>query len=88
MCVLPQTICWGPLEVQQTCGVISVDESVRFDELRFPHKITDSLAEAPEDTSLLIAQAMHLKATYDTIYRHLQANVSQPDAIHVAVHGP
>ena len=88
MCALPQTTCWGFPEVQQTYGVISVDKGVRFDELRFPHKITDSLAEAPEDTSLLIAQAVHLKATYDTIYRHLQANVSQPDAIHVAVHGP
>ena len=88
MCALPQTTCWGFPEVQQTYGVISVDKGVRFDELRFPHKITDSLAEAPEDTCLLIAQAMHLKATYDTIYRHLQANVSQPDAIHVAVHGP
>ena len=63
MCALPQTICWGPLEVQQTCGVISVDESVRFDELRFPHKIAGSLPEAPEDTCLLITRAMHLKAT-------------------------
>ena len=69
MCAHPQTICWGPLEVQQTCGVISVVEGVRFDELRFPHKITGNLAEVPEDTCLLITQAMHLKATYDTIYR-------------------
>ena len=30
-----QTICWGSLEVQQTCGVIFVDEGVYFDELRF-----------------------------------------------------
>ena len=80
-----QTICWGSLEVQQTCGVISVDEGVRFDELRFPYKIAGSLPEAPEDTCLLITQAMHLKATYDI---QAWANVSQPDAIHVAVHGP
>ena len=50
MCALPQTICWGPLEVQQTCGVISVDEGVHFDELRFPYKIAGSLPEAPKDT--------------------------------------
>ena len=72
MCALPQTICWGSVEVQQTCGVISVDEGVRFDELRFPYKIAGSLPEAPEDTCLLIAQAMHLTATHDTVYRHGQ----------------
>ena len=72
MCALPQTICWGSVEVQQTCGVISVDEGVRFDELRFPYKIVGSPPEAPEDMYLLIAQAMHLKATYDTVYRHGQ----------------
>ena len=72
MCALPQTTCWGFLEVQQTCGVISVDEGVRFDELRFPYQIAGSLPEAPEDTCLLIAQTIHLKATYDTIYRHGQ----------------
>ena len=72
MCALPQTICWGPLEVQQTCGVISVNEGVRFDELRFPYKIVGSPPEAPEDTCLLITQTMHLKATHDTVYRHGQ----------------
>ena len=61
MCAHLQTICWGSLEVQQTCGVISVDEGVRFDELRY--RIAGSLPEAPEDTYLLITQAMHLKAT-------------------------
>ena len=59
----PQTVCCGPLEVPQTCRVISVDEGVRFDELRFPYQIAGSLPEAPEDTYLLITQAMHLKAT-------------------------
>ena len=71
MCAHLQTVCCGSLEVQQTCGVISVDEGVRFDELRFSqmYKIAWSLPEAPEDIFLLITQAMHLKATYDTIYR-------------------
>ena len=72
MCALPQTICWGPLDVQQTFGVISVNEGVRFDELRFPYKIVGSPPEAPEDTCLLITQAMRLKATHDTVYRHGQ----------------
>ena len=72
MCALLQTICWGSLEVQQTCRVISVDKGVRFDELRFPYKIVGSPPEAPEDTYLVIAQAMHLKATHDTVYRHGQ----------------
>ena len=72
MCALLQTICWGPLEVHQTCGVISVDEGVHFDALRFPYKIVGSPPEAPEHTYLLIAQAKHLKATHDTIYRHGQ----------------
>ena len=63
MCAHLQTICWGSLEVQQTCGVISVDEGVHFDELRFPRKIAGSLPEAPEDTYLLITQATYLKAT-------------------------
>ena len=88
MCALPQTTCWGFPEVQQTYGVISVDKGVHFEQLRFPYKIAGSLPEAPENTRLLITQATHQKATYDTIYRHLQANVSQPDAIHVAIHGP
>ena len=71
MCAHLQTIWQGSLEVQQTCGVISVDEGVCFDELRFSqmYKIARSLPEAPEDTLLLITQAVHLKATYDTIYR-------------------
>ena len=63
MCAHLQTICWGSLEVQQTCGVISVDQGVHFDEQRFLYKIAGSLPEAPEDTCLLITQAMPLKAT-------------------------
>ena len=63
MCAHLQTIWQGSLEVQQTCGVISVDEGVCFDDLRFPYKIAGSLPEAPENTCLLITQAMHLKAT-------------------------
>ena len=40
MCTHLQTICCqGSLEVQQICGVISVDEGVYFDELKFPRKI-------------------------------------------------
>ena len=69
MCAHLQTICWGSLEVQQTCGVIFIDEGVRFDELRFPYKIAGSLPEAPEDACVLITQAMHVKATDDTIHR-------------------
>ena len=61
MCAHLQTIWWGSLEVQQTCGVISVDEGVCFDELRY--RIAGSLPEALEDTYLLITQAMHLNAT-------------------------
>ena len=69
MCAHLQTICWGALEVKQTCGVISVGEGVHFEALRFPYKIAGSLPEAPEDMRLLMTQATHLKATYDTIYR-------------------
>ena len=35
MCAHLQTVCCGSLEVQQTCGVISVDEGMCYDELRF-----------------------------------------------------
>ena len=69
MCAHLQTIWQGSLEVQQTCGVISVDKGVHFEQLRFPYKIAGSLPEAPENTRLLITQATHQKATYDTIYR-------------------
>ena len=42
MCTHLQTIsCQGSLEVQQICGVISVDEGVCFDELKFPYKVAD-----------------------------------------------
>ena len=37
MCAHLQNICWGSLEVEQACGVISVNEGVHFDELRFPY---------------------------------------------------
>ena len=33
------------------------------------YKIAGSLPWAPEDTCILITQAVHLKATYDTIYQ-------------------
>ena len=69
MCANLQTIWWVSLEVQQTCGVISVDEGVHFDELRFPYQTAGSLPEAPEDACMFITQAMHLKTTDDTIYR-------------------
>ena len=61
MCTSADYLLWSSL--QQTSGVISVDEGVRFDELRFSHKTAGSLPEAPENICLLIAQAMHLKAT-------------------------
>ena len=34
MCAHLQTVCWGSLEVEQTCGVIPIDEGMHFDELR------------------------------------------------------
>ena len=36
MCAHLQTVCWGSLEVEQTFGVIPIDEGVSFDELGLP----------------------------------------------------